>query len=199
MKIDIHVHTQERSPCGKASEEEQVNAAIAAGLDAIVFTDHHHLAPAERLDALNSKYAPFHIFGGIEITSQGEDFLVLGLRDPKLESPNWRYSDLVPFVHQRGGYIALAHPFRYRAAIELDIDRYPPDAIEVCSPNTPVDKESLIRSIAARLSIPVLCSSDAHTTERLGKYYVQLPDSPQDDQELIASLRAGRILCMQNC
>jgi predicted metal-dependent phosphoesterase TrpH len=198
MKIDLHVHTQERSSCGKAPEEAQVRAAIAAGLDAIVFTDHHRLAPLERLEALNQQYAPFRVFGGIEITAQGEDFLVLGLRHPVLESPDWSYPALYEFVRQQGGYIAMAHPFRYRANIELEIDRYIPDAIEVHSPNTPADQETRIREIASRLGMPVLCNSDAHSTERLGTYYIQLNDFPCDEKELIASLKSGRFRCIQN-
>jgi predicted metal-dependent phosphoesterase TrpH len=199
MKIDLHVHTKERSECGRASEEEQVRAAIAAGLDAIVFTDHHHLAPAERLQALNQQYAPFRVFGGIEISAQGEDFLVLGLRHAELESEDWSFPDLVEFVRQQSGYIALAHPFRYRANIELDIERYTPDAIEVRSPNTPVDQESRIRELAVRLGIPGLYNSDAHSTERLGTYYIQLADTPVDEQALIASLKSGQFQCIQNC
>ncbi len=198
MKIDLHVHCQERSPCGKASEEAQVQAAIAAGLDAIVFTDHHRLAPLERLEALNKQYAPFRIFGGIEVSTQGEDFLILGLRYPELESPDWKYPDLYRFVRQHDGYIAMAHPFRYRAKIELDIVNYIPDAIEVRSPNTPADREIHIREIAARLGMPVLCNSDAHSTERIGTYYLELSDSPADEQELIASLKAGHFMCIQN-
>ena len=73
-KVDLHVHTSERSPCAIASEDEQIRAAIAAGLDAIFITDHHRLVPVEQLDALNRTFAPFRIFGGIEVTSQGEDF-----------------------------------------------------------------------------------------------------------------------------
>jgi predicted metal-dependent phosphoesterase TrpH len=198
MKIDLHVHTKERSACGKASEEEQIQAAIAAGLDAIVFTDHHRLAPLERLEALNQQYAPFQIFGGIEISAQGEDFLVLGMRHPDLESPNWTYPDLYQFVRQQGGYIAMAHPFRFRANIELDIDQYVPDAIEARSHNTPADKEIHIREIAIRLGVPVLFNSDAHTTERLGTYYIQLDNDPANEQELIASLKAGQFTCKQN-
>jgi hypothetical protein len=38
VKVDLHVHTQERSPCARASEDEQIQAAIAAGLDAIFIT-----------------------------------------------------------------------------------------------------------------------------------------------------------------
>jgi PHP family Zn ribbon phosphoesterase len=90
----------------------------------------------------------------------------------------------------------MAHPFRYRANIELDIEQYIPDAIEARSPNTPADKEEHIREIAAGLGVPVLFNSDAHTTERIGTYYIQLENSPADEEELIASLKSGRYQCI---
>jgi hypothetical protein len=92
----------------------------------------------------------------------------------------------------------MAHPFRYRANIELDIDQYIPDAIEARSPNTPIDQEIHIREIATRLGMPVLFNSDAHSTERLGTYYLQLNDFAANEQELIASLKAGRFQCIHN-
>jgi len=67
MKIDLHVHCKELSPCGRSSEEEQIIAAINSGLDAIVFTDHNLLMPKHRLKFFNQKYEPFQIFGGIEV------------------------------------------------------------------------------------------------------------------------------------
>jgi PHP family Zn ribbon phosphoesterase len=92
----------------------------------------------------------------------------------------------------------MAHPFRYHKNIELDIERYTPDAIEIRSPNTPVEAESRIREIADRLDMPVLYNSDAHSTERIGTYYLQLHDHPANEQELIACLKAGRFECIQN-
>jgi PHP family Zn ribbon phosphoesterase len=121
---------------------------------------------------------------------------VLGMRHADLESPDWSYPALYQFVREHEGYIAMAHPFRYRANIELDIEQYIPDAIEARSPNTPADKEEHIREIAAGLGVPVLFNSDAHTTERIGTYYIQLENSPADEEELIASLKSGRYQCI---
>jgi len=45
MKIDLHVHTTERSLCADSSEQEQILTAIERGLDAIVITDHGRLVP----------------------------------------------------------------------------------------------------------------------------------------------------------
>ncbi len=142
MKIDLHVHTKERSACGQASEEDQICAAIEAGLDAIVFTDHHLLVPREQLKALNDRYAPFRVFGGIEITVDGEDFLVLGFHHRSLEKASWTYPELHAFVRKHSGFLALAHPFRYHPDIKIELDRYLPDALEIHSANTPLDAES---------------------------------------------------------
>jgi predicted metal-dependent phosphoesterase TrpH len=182
--------------CGRASDEEQIRAAIDSGLDAIVFTDHHRLISSERLQQLNEKYAPFRIFGGIEITTaDGEDVLVLGVRDPALENLAWPYPSLYAFVRARGGFIALAHPFRRHSDVALDLDRFAPDAIEVRSINTSPNAEGRIRDIASHLGIPVLCNSDAHNTGQLGTYFNTLERPPADEQDLVAMLRSGRFSC----
>ena len=196
--VDLHVHTSERSPCGTASEEQQIRAAIAAGLHAIFFTDHHRLVPDERLDELNRTFAPFRIFGGIEVTSQGEDLVILGLWDPRLESPDWLYPDLHAFVRAHGGFMALAHPFRYGDQVKVNIEQFPPDAIEVHSPNTPVAAEARIRELASRLQVQVLCNSDAHSSERLGQYYNILKHPVSKEQDLLASLKVGEFTCQNN-
>lgn len=195
MKIDLHVHSRERSLCGRASEEEQIRAAIDSGLDAIVFTDHHRLISSERLQQLNEKYAPFRIFGGIEITADGEDMLVLGVQDAALENLLWTYPALHAFVRAQGGFIALAHPFRWHSTVTLDLERFAPDAIEVRSGNTSADAEGRIRDLAARLGIPVLCNSDAHSTWQLGAHYNMLERPPANEQDLVALLRSGQFTC----
>ena len=193
VKIDLHVHTRDRSPCGRATEEEQVRAAIAAGLDAICFTDHYHLAPPARLAELNRRYAPFCIFGGIEVSADGEDFLVLGQPDPALERTDWSYPALHACVRRGGGFLILAHPFRYHPHITAPIEQYPPDAIEIYSHNTPPSTEAEIRTIAARLGLCLLSNSDAHGSERLGSYYNILPDGAGDEAAVLSSLRAGQV------
>ncbi len=195
MKIDLHVHSSERSPCGQASEEKQIRAAIAAGLDAIVFTDHHRLVPQKRLEELNRRYTPFRIFGGIEITTDGEDVLVLGLQDPTLEKAKWAYRDLHAYVRSRGGFIAMAHPYRYHPEIQLPLGQCVPDAIEIHSINTSPARADKIREVALLLGVPTLCNSDAHNTDALGKYYNTLEVCPANEQELIALLKTGQFKC----
>lgn len=196
MKIDLHVHAKERSACGESGEEEMLRAAVAYGLDGLVFTDHHRFISLDRLEELNRKYAPLRIFGGIEISvDEGEDVLVLGVRDPRLETRDWSYARLFAFARERGGFLALAHPFRYHDEINIDIETYPPDAIELHSKNTGACDTSRILAVLERLKLPPLCNSDAHSAEYVGVYYNELAREPGDERELIQILKAGEYTC----
>ena len=195
MKIDLHVHTAERSNCSRATEEEQIRAAIDAGLDAIVFTDHCKLAPAERLEKLNEKYDGLWILGGIEITVDREDVIVFGIHDPELEQDDWSYATLREFVAEREGFIAIAHPFRYHEELLLDVASVVPDAIEAYSCSTPVEAEETILKIAREIGVPVLSNSDSHRSELTGKWYNTLPQRPSNERELVEMLKARGFEC----
>ena len=173
-----------------------IQAAIARGIDGLAFTDHHSLVPLARLRDLNRKYAPFRIFGGVEISvNEGEDMLVLGVRDPALESRDWTYPALYDFVRGREGFLIFAHPFRFRDTIALDLERFPPDAIEVRSNNTRADDEAKICHTAERFGLGLICTSDAHRTKHVGMYYSRLARVPQDERDMLVMLRAGHYTC----
>ncbi len=192
MKIDLHVHTRERSPCAHASADEMIRAAIDSGLDGLVITDHDRLVPCERLAYFNAKYAPFRVFGGVEVTTRKEHILVLGVGSEKLERTWWTYPKLYTFVTERDGFLAVAHPFRFnRAQIGVDVDRFPPHALEVYSRNTPRSAASRIEEVAARLDVPLLANSDAHHASDIGAYYNELHEEPADVRGLVALLKAG--------
>lgn len=188
MKIDLHVHTIERSPCAAVTEEEQIRGAIRAGLDGIAITDHDRLVPRERLAELNKKFAPFKVFTGIEVVADLLHWVVLGVHDPLLEKPDWNYPDLREFVRSRNGFILLAHPFRYSPYLEVDLDACPPDGIEVESINTPVHRQADIREIAGRLGLVMLHNSDGHRMGGVGSFRNVLPAPARDDQELVSVL-----------
>ncbi len=196
IKVDLHVHCKERSNCGKSWAEEQIVAAIDSGLDIIAFTDHDRLVPDEDLRTFNEKYAPFRILGGVEVSvEEDEHVLVLGINDPCMETRIWRYPELDRFVHERGGFTALAHPFRYRGTIDIDLERFPTDAMEISSNNAPEFVADRIRSIASHLGIPVLCNSDSHIYTTIGEYYNAVHHVPEDEAELIHVLKSGEFQC----
>lgn len=190
-RVDLHVHTSERSGCARSTEEQQIHAAIANGLDAIAITDHERLIPQDHLELLNAKYAPFRILSGIELRFGVEDVLVVGIHDPALEFRSWSYPELHAFVEERGGLLVIAHPFRYHDHIALDLDRYPPHALELHSHNVPPQASPHIRKAAEQLGVPMLSNSDAHHTSAIGDHYNLLNGKPGDEATLIARLKAG--------
>lgn len=197
MKIDLHVHTREYSACGRSTAEEQIEAAIAAELDAIVFAEHDTLFPLARIREFNQIYAPFRIFSGLEMSViGGEHILVLGVHDDVLERRRWRYPDLYAFIREHGGFIALNHPFRFNPAIEIEHDQFPPDAVEAFSNNITTTLQRRIIHLAETLGLPVLSNSDAHHRSGLGRYYNVLSRTPADERELIAILKAGDFHCV---
>lgn len=189
MNIDLHVHCRERSNCSQASETDLLDAACRAGLDALAFTDHDRLTPAERLAALNRQYAPLRIFGGVEVSLPEEHVVVLGIQDRVLESLDWNYEALWHFVRSQGGFMTLAHPFRFHDYIGVPVERFPPDAIEVYSFNTAARNEKRIRALAERLGVRLLSDSDSHTTRTVGMFFNRLAHETATDEALIAALK----------
>ncbi|HUW81551.1 MAG TPA: PHP domain-containing protein [Phycisphaerae bacterium] len=195
MKIDLHVHTAERSACGQSGEEDVIRAAVQYGLDALAFTDHHCLIPHGRAAELSEKFAPFRVFGGIEMTVSDEDFIVLAVHDASLEQQDWDYAALHAFVRERGGFIFLAHPFRYHESITVPIEAYPPDGIELRSANTAPEDEPAVRQLIDRLGCRSIYTSDAHLAEHVGVCHVELDRAASDERELVELLGGGMYRC----
>ncbi len=195
MKIDMHVHTKERSGCGRSGEEEMVRSAVSLGLDGLFFTDHNKNAPAGRLRELNLKYAPFRVFGGIEVSVDDEHLVVLGCRSPELEKENfWSYPSLRSFLSKKGGFMFLAHPYRYNP-VGPGIFSDPPDAVELHSSNTDPGNEKLILQAAGRMQTGLVCTSDAHAAENVGMYFVEINGDPRTEKGVISCLKKGDYSC----
>jgi PHP family Zn ribbon phosphoesterase len=124
-----------------------------------------------------------------------EDVVVLGLHDPELERDEWSYPALREYVGDRGGFIAVAHPFRYHEELLLDVQSAAPDGIECYSCSTPVEAQETILDISHELDIPVLSNSDAHRSELIGRWYNILSRDPSSEEELMEMLKAGEFEC----
>ncbi|ERJ13411.1 PHP domain-containing protein [Haloplasma contractile] len=195
MKIDLHLHCKERSGCSIATEIEQIEAAIGYGLDGIVITDHDKLVPKEHLKELNDKYAPFKVFGGVEVTTvpNGDHVLVIGVTDDALETEEWTYERLYKFVKTHNGFIALCHPYRYGNTVNIDIATFVPDAIEIHSTNIGVDDTPRIETLAKRLGCKLIANSDSHHTKDTGIYHNIIPGYPDHLDELTRILLEANI------
>jgi hypothetical protein len=199
MKIDLHVHTSERSRCARNTEEEMARGAIANGLDAMVITDHQKHLPEARAAELNAQFAPLRIFSGIEVAVvEGEEFVVLGVHEAALEAEVIPAERLFEIARGQGGFIILAHPYRYRETVDVDLESLRPDAIELHSISIAGSDEERIAALIRRAGARAVTDSDAHRAEYVGLFHNVVRGEPADERELIALLKAGAYECRRN-
>jgi predicted metal-dependent phosphoesterase TrpH len=194
MKVDLHVHTSERSMCAWSPALAQMAAAVRAGLGAVAITDHHALVPDDERAMLQERFPGLLILPGIEITLDDayEDILVIGLAAPELARGSWSWPDLRAFASEGGGLTILAHPLRYADHVAIDLERHPPDAVEVSSTNIKPAHQHAIRELAERHGLPLVASSDAHRAGDVGRHATRLDEPATTAGEVIAAIRAGR-------
>jgi histidinol phosphatase-like PHP family hydrolase len=168
-----------------------VEAALNCGLSGMAFTEHGEQVPREMLDLLEERWGVV-IYSGVELRVNRRDVLVHGIADARFLFGVTDYASLVYGVHDHGGAVSIAHPFRKGLSLGLpcwDSPDLRPDGIEARSRNTPSDAESEIRSIARKYDLGVLVNSDAHKPRHVGGFYTETDRLPVDDAELVAFLR----------
>lgn len=191
VKLDLHVHCCEYSACGQASMPEMIEAGIEQGLDGLVFTNHDCFVDPARIARLNADWAPFRIYNGIEVSADDHHFLVYGIYDKALESQAWSWPALHAFVRERGGFVCLAHAFRWHTELAIDADGYPPDAIELASVNIDAMTAVLNEKLMERLGVGGLTNSDAHATRYIALHANAFDRLPDDEADLARLLHAG--------
>ncbi len=129
MKLaDVHIHT--RASDGWFCKETLAEAALEAGLSAIVVTDHDEVTSGfDMRDYAVRNNLPLEVYPGSEVTARcaGQDVHVLarGIEDdiPPWQSPEWTVEQIV----KQGGIAVLAHPYKkgtgyLRARRELQVE-----------------------------------------------------------------------------
>ena len=189
MKVDLHIHARERSGCSVSGTEQMIHAAQAAGLDGMAFSDHDRLVPPDEMAALRQQHTPFRLFTSIEVTTlEGEHVLVAGLPDPSLESKTWTYEALHRFVRAHEAWMVLAHPYRFHD-MTLNVEDFPPDAIELYSGNIRDEIRPKIRQLIDQVGCATVYFSDAHHVDRIGRHFIVLDEPVTTDAELLGVLK----------
>ena len=151
FKYDIHVHSKEGSPCGKDSAVDIARAYAKGGYDGFVLTDHFGRYLLDLFDsyreAIDNQYRAYclareegerlglRVFFGIEYRHGVYDFLTFGIdRDFLLRNEDIfeiPFEEYAARVHEVGGLIIQAHPFRKVGRHPLMIQNSYVDAIEI--------------------------------------------------------------------
>ncbi len=188
---ETHLHTAEASACAILSAAEQVRYYKEAGYSGIVVTDHFFngntsipssLPWEERVDRFYKGYENakaegdrigLSVFFGWEVNFCCTEFLIYGLDKEWLKNHpdilSWPLEEHYRRVHEDGGFVVHAHPYRIRPYIK-EIRLFPKctDAVEVINVgnrNSDFDRKALLYARKKRL--PITAGTDSHGIEQL--------------------------------
>lgn len=184
---ETHLHTSQASACGNSRGSEYIRRYQDLGYAGIFVTDHFFggntavpkaLPWRERIHLFCKGYedareagdkAGFPVFFGWEEHFDGDEYLIYGLDKQWLldhpEAEHWSRREQFDAVHQGGGCVVQAHPFRdrsYISAIRLSTGCV--DAVEGCNAANSPENDALAVRYAGVLGLPVTAGSDIHKT-----------------------------------
>lgn len=197
---ETHLHTSQGSACGKGNGADMARACRKAGYAGIIVTDHNwggNTAVDRRLpwrlwvEGFFKGYEDakregdsigLDVFFGYEAGYRGTEFLIYGVdKEFMLTTPElWEATveEQFSLVHEAGGIVVHAHPFREEPYIP-EIRLYPEyvDGVEGINakhsnPESNAHNQTVFdeRAIAyaREHGLPMTAGSDIHTTELLG-------------------------------
>ena len=212
MKIELHAHTSEVSPCANVPAANVVDEYVKAGYQAVTITDHFNNYvlesfpgnPRERVTRYLEGFrraqeagerAGLRIILGMESCIAGgrEDFLVYGIdTDFIYANPTfYKYTQEEAYraCHEYGALLFQAHPCRPGLS-----PRDPKflDGMEVYNGNPRHENNNpRARAWAEEHRLLFSSGSDYHEYEDIGRGGIILPREVKDSKELAAALKEG--------
>ena len=190
LLYDLHVHTSNYSPCGRSSADEMCRKAISSGLTGIALTEHDLWWPEGEFRKLQAKFPDLIVLRGVEYVCHKDEFLVF-LPEPDYGT-DLRFhniSKLISRVHDLGGIVIWAHPFRYDRSIPEWLQDANLDGMEVDSNNMDIRAKYLALEVAKDRGYKVFQNSDAHIVDTLGRYYNDIPVLLNNVKKLISYIK----------
>ena len=208
MLIDLHAHTWPRSHDSVLNPDDLITRAKAAGLDAIVFTEHDTVWDHKSVEELRAKHN-FLVLAGVEISTDDGHILAFGI--DKYVFGMHRSRELASYAERVGGVLVAAHPYRRQMPWFSRNDEEYQAALEKASRNPAYqfvkgleelngrgsDKENeFSRRLCDMMLLPGTAGTDSHAISDLGKCATYFEREIADERELIEELRAGRFSAM---
>ena len=204
MLIDLHTHTRLGSPDSFLHPDELIERSKAAGLDAVVLSEHDHAWSREDVLALGRRH-DFLVLPGLEVSTDHGHVLVYGVPayDPAMRDP----AVLADFVQRADGAMVGAHPYRLHAPMNwLDAEEYEravagalanpayerAHAIEVLNGHGTPDQNGFSERVARALDRPGTAGTDSHQTFDIGKAATYFERDIRDERDLVREILAGR-------
>jgi len=191
LLIDMHVHTDRYSACGRMTPDEMAEAAKAAGLAGVVITEHNVMWSEEEIAELSARHPGLLILRGLEVSAANRhDILVYGVMDASLFHKDMPAREVVEIAHQHGGVAVWAHPMRYHRMMDEEVVNLPFDAIETQSVNIDELHYPALHELAVSRKLPEVYNSDGHDTISLGGYANYFHQAPQNEADLVKIIKS---------
>lgn len=217
FRYETHCHTCWCSGCGRNSPQELAQAYYSAGYAGIVITDHflrgnscvdrtlpweqqmecYWNAAQAAMDWAKGK--DFDVIFGIEHAyGNGKEVLTYGIDLDFLASHPGIHmlplSEYAALVHQAGGFLSMAHPYRDRPYINMAVGPQPEylDAVEVFNFHNHPEENDLALELARANGLPATSGGDEHQAggAATGNAGIALRERVRDGRELVAQLRS---------
>jgi predicted metal-dependent phosphoesterase TrpH len=195
MFIDPHLHTCRYSSCSQLEPEELVSVANLLGLDGIIITEHNFVWSEEEIAELRRKAPALVILRGQEIRAYKDgflegDLLVFGFYEIVKEELS--SVEIIELVHQAGGVVLAAHPFRSFLGIGDKVYSLKLDGIEVLNSNHTREDNIAAEKARSVLNLPAMGGSDAHCVADVGNYLTFFENWIENEAQLVEEIKHGR-------
>jgi len=189
-RIDLHVHSGRYSQCAECVDPYGLaTAAAEVGVDALVLAEHDVFWQDEEIELLRASSNSVWIYRGIEISAEGCHLLAIGIDDAALLVPRSSPEEVVRVVHELGGVVILAHPYRDADPAGLPVELF--DAIEVGSTSFSESEAARAVNLARCYRKPAVAASDAHALSKVGWAWTEFEEPPADEKALADAIRLG--------
>lgn len=217
FRYETHCHTSWCSGCGYSTPQEMAEAYHTAGYAGMVVTDHFLLGNSavprslpweEKMNRYYGAYLAakewaqgkdFDVLFGIEhCYGNGKEVLTYGISlDFLLAHPNIHLlplSEYSALVHEAGGFLSMAHPYRDRPYINMEVGPQPEylDAVEAFNFYNHPEENQRAAELAREVGLPCTSGGDEHicTGEAIGGAGVAFRQRVHTGQELVAAFRS---------
>ncbi len=214
FKYETHAHTSLVSKCSRISPIQLVDLYKSLDYTGIFITDHFlngnttvekDMTWTERINLYCLGYEKafeygnkvgLDVFFGWEYTYKGTDFLTYGLDKSWLLSHpallELSVNDYCDLVHDDGGLIVQAHPFR--EAGYIDMIRLLPrkvDAVEVINSERTDFENKMALEYANNYGLPHFAGSDIHAANRSKLAGIEVLKKFNCEKDLAVAIKSG--------
>jgi hypothetical protein len=197
MIIDLHCHTK-YSGDTDLEPAELIEAARAAGLDAICITEHDSFCASEPVERVAEREA-FPVFRGVEINTNKGHILAFGVEDDSWKALKGYYSHIAsvrPVIEACEGILAPSHPFRMGGSVSASNSLFEMDyiaAIEALNGYNNDHENALALKAWKQTGLPGIGGSDCHFAQNVGRCATFFENPVSTMAELVAEVKAGRV------